>query len=366
MHEAIFYGKKRVDCLESLQKTEEVTRKIIDARTILGLYYMQTSYQVESMEVISPIIELSADYEYKKRLSQIHAIEGAYNFFIKEDLANALTQFKKSISLSKQMNDYVTLVLAQGQLASIMGLNCEFGIALEILQEVIETIEKLALSKWGIAVSKCQQSFFVYHLKGDVDAEFTSSQEAFEMANQSGDILPKAEALICLGISYYSKRRLQKAVKCLSEGSTLCERIGIFAWDAAAHSILGEIYYEQEDYLTSQTHFRRAVELLGNCHWLPSYQNLNKIAYARSVAMTRESEIDLEALYAYISENAIKAYAGWMRRCLGEVLLNLNDASISDIEGWIQHAIELDRQSGLMFNLAKDYVLYSKYFRKMG
>jgi len=72
----------------------------------------------------------------------------------------------------------------------------------------------------------------------------------------------------------------------------------------------------------------------------------------------------LEPIYTYISENKIKAYEGYMRRLLGEILLNMGNNHLSEAEDWIRQAIEADQRNGTMFFLAKDYALYADLFKR--
>jgi len=68
--DAIAYAEKRVACLERLPKAEEVEKKIIDARTALGLYCIQTNYHVESKEAVDPIVDLAVERNYTRRVSR--------------------------------------------------------------------------------------------------------------------------------------------------------------------------------------------------------------------------------------------------------------------------------------------------------
>ena len=72
--------KKRVTSLERLPQTEDVEKQIIDARTVLGLYIAQMNYLFEAKEAIDPIIDLAIKHDYKRRLSQIYVVLGAYYF----------------------------------------------------------------------------------------------------------------------------------------------------------------------------------------------------------------------------------------------------------------------------------------------
>ena len=51
---------------------------------------------------------------------------------------------------------------------------------------------------------------------------------------------------------------------------------------------------------------------------------------------------------------------------LGEILLNIDDQHMSDVELWIQKAIEADQRNGTRFNLGNDYALYAELFKRKG
>ncbi len=70
--------------------------------------------------------------------------------------------------------------------------------------------------------------------------------------------------------------------------------------------------------------------------------------------------MDLETLYVHSRNNKVKAAEGWTQRCIGEILLNIDDQHISEAEHWIQKAIEADQRNRMMFHLGKDYALYCR------
>jgi len=98
--------------------------------------------------------------------------------------------------------------------------------------------------------------------------------------------------------------------------------------------------------------------------WLPSWVNLNKMALERARVINNNRNIDLKSLHAYVSENKVRQYEGWMRRYVGEILLNIEDQHMSEAEHWIGKAIEADERNGMMFDLGRDYALYSKLFKR--
>jgi hypothetical protein len=55
LNDAIAYVGTGIACLEKLPRTDDVQKKKIDARTLLGLYYIQMSRPVKAKEVVDPI-----------------------------------------------------------------------------------------------------------------------------------------------------------------------------------------------------------------------------------------------------------------------------------------------------------------------
>jgi class 3 adenylate cyclase/tetratricopeptide (TPR) repeat protein len=360
--DAITFSKKRIECLERLPQTEDVQKKIIDARVALGLYLTHMNLYTEAKDAVAPVIDLALKYDYKRRLCRIYFIEGAYYLYYKEDLPKAFQNLKKALEVSEEAGDLLSYVLAHTYLGQLSGFNCEFRDAFEHFQCAMDIIKK-ADSKWGMAINSSYQSFF-YHFHGKIDLEYQNSSEGLDLAQESGDIVSKGTALSCHGISCYNKRFLADAKKYLFEGIHFCEQINLFAWNSVAQGILGETYYELGDYAKSKFHYMNAVSQSKKGRFLPSWMNLNKIAVVRSMVMDNEKDIDLESIYTYISENKIKAYEGSMRRLLGEILLNMDENHLSEADDWIRQAISADQRNGTMFHLAADYALYADLFKR--
>ena len=361
--DAIVFSKKRIECLEKLPQTESFQKKIIDARVGLGLYLMQITSNSAAKDAVAPVIDLALKFDYKRRLCRIYVIEGAYYLFIKENFPKAFQNLKKAIEISEEAGDLIAYVLAHTYLGQLSGFNCEFSDALEHFQGAMDIIKKTN-SKWGKAINKSYRSLFAYNFHGNIDLEYQNSSDGLVLAEESGDILSKAQAFISHGISCYSKRLLADAEKYLFEGIHFCEQINLFGWNSIAQTFLGETYFELEDYPKSKIHYMNAISQIEKNGLLPSFMNLNKIAVVRSMVMNDEKDVDLESIYTYISENKIKAYDGWMRRLLGEILLKIDENNLSEAEDWIRQAIDADQRNGTMFYLAKDYALYADLFKR--
>ncbi len=97
--DAIVYAKKRISCLEKMSVTDDVNKKIIDARTTLGLYMGQLFYFSEAKETIEPIIHLALKSHYKKRLSQISTVMGAHKCWVEEDFPEAFRYLEDSLKI---------------------------------------------------------------------------------------------------------------------------------------------------------------------------------------------------------------------------------------------------------------------------
>ena len=65
-------------------------KKIIDARTVLGLYLLQMGDFCKAKEAIDPIMEAAAQRGYSRRLSQIYTVIGAFEYWVEEDFPRAL------------------------------------------------------------------------------------------------------------------------------------------------------------------------------------------------------------------------------------------------------------------------------------
>jgi predicted ATPase len=74
LSEALIYAEKGVRCLDKLQQTEDVQKRIIDERTTLGLYYMQMGYYNEAKDIVDPVVNSALGFGYKRRISNIYTI----------------------------------------------------------------------------------------------------------------------------------------------------------------------------------------------------------------------------------------------------------------------------------------------------
>jgi len=361
--DAIEYAKKRIFCLEKLPQKDQDPKRLIEARTILGMYYMALGYHVEAKEAVDPVFTLAIESNYNKRLSQIYTIMGSYYCFVKEDFFQAFKHFKHALKISKKINDFISSVYCNQFLGFARAYNGEFEKSLYAFEQALN-ISTAANNLYGISIAKSFMNFHVYNYRGNVIKGLQTSSESVEVAEKSGDTFSKLCAYISHGISFYNIGKFETASKFFLKGADISKRNNIFLWNAVAHTWLGKIFFENKDYQKAISYNDKAVQLLQENSLMPSWVNVQKINAVRAKVMNREQVGHLEKLYGYVSLNKIKVFQGWMMRYIAEILLNIDNQHISEAESWIKKAINVDKINGAAINLPKDYRLYADLFKR--
>jgi tetratricopeptide (TPR) repeat protein len=259
----------------------------------------------------------------------------------------------------------VSILFSNFWLAIVRSVNCEFEKAVSHFDKALE-INLAANSLWGTSIMKSNLSYFIFYFQGGIDLSYHTSKEALQGANASGDIFSKAMASVCHGIACYGRGLFEKAIDHLSEGREFCEKINLVIFHALAHFFLGESYFEMGDFEKPKAHFITATRILKHNRIIPSWKNTNKLALAKTKVMNAEQDIDLESLYDLVNDNKAKIWDGWIRRCVGEILLNIDDHHMVEAQDWIAKAIEADQSNGILLNLGKNYALYAELMQRKG
>jgi predicted ATPase len=363
--DAIPHAKKRVTCLERLPQTVDVQKQVIDARVSLGLYLAQMIYDADAKATIDPIIDLAKKHNDKRRLCQIYTILGVYYCFVEDNYIEAFKALEEALKISEEVKDFITSVLASLWFGCLLGWNCEFEKAEQYIQRALN-INLAAKNLWGIAVMKSNLACFGYHYPGKMNRGFQITDEAVQIAEESGDSLSKGISYVSHGMSCFGKGFLDEAEKHFLKGINFSERINLHSWNAIARIFLGRIYFETEDFPGSIEHYQKGSWILDHNRLWPSMANVGKVGLVRSKVLNKEKDVDLESLYVHSRNNKVKAFEGWIQRYIGEILLNIDDQHISEAEHWIQKAIGTDQRNRMMFQMGKDYALYTGLFKRKG
>jgi len=359
--DAITYAKKRVECLEKMPAALLVQEELIDARTALGLYAIQSGFHADAKAAVASIVDLAQRLRYRKRLSQIYTILGTYSYLVEENFPEAFKYLEEALAISQEMNDMVSTLFSNFWLAVVRAVNCEYGKALSQIEKALE-INISAGSLWGVSIIKSNLSFFIYYFQGQVDLSLQASSEALRGANESGDIFSKAMASVCHGIACYGKGLFEAAAEHLSKGSELCEKIDLVIFQALGRFFRGESFFEIGEYAQAKTNYRKAIRILEENQIIPSWKNVCEVALARTRAINNEAGLDLEPVFALANLNKAKFWDGFLRRNIGEILMHIDASGPGEAESWINQAIEADQNNGVGLNLGRDYVLASEFY----
>jgi len=237
-NDAIVYGNKQVAYLEKSPQTGEVEKKLIDARTILGLYYFQMTNCVEAKAAVDPIVDLATERNYKRRVSQINCVIGQYAGTVEEDYTKAFEYLERALSIGGDLNDLPTLVLSNICMATNLSLNCDFTKSLLYYEKALE-INVAANVLWGISATKAWIALCVYNYQGRINLGYAVSEEALRIANESSDIFSKTHAYPAHGWSCYHKGYLKEAKEHFLKGADFCERLNSLIMASTAHFGLG-------------------------------------------------------------------------------------------------------------------------------
>ena len=272
LNDAMAHTRKRITALERLPQTEDVQRKIIDARTTLGLYGIQMNYHDEAQKAIDPIIDLAVKLDYRRRLCQIYTVLGANYLFVENDCLKALKVLEEALKIAEEVKDAVTAIFASYWFGVALSMNCEFEKSAQYIQKALD-INVAFNILWGIAAIKSDMSYFNYYFAGKIDLAYQTSREAVRIAEESGDILAKAFSYPFHGISCYGKGFLEDAEKHLLKALEITEKANHHLRKWGAHFFLGLTYFDMGDFPKSKEHFEKGNQIYEDIRLWPSYDS---------------------------------------------------------------------------------------------
>jgi class 3 adenylate cyclase/tetratricopeptide (TPR) repeat protein len=362
---AIAYGKKRIDCLEKLLTDDNMEKRIIDARTILGLYCTQIMRPIEAKATVEPIIDLAIKQNYKRRVSQIYIIMAVYHHLIEEDYDNALNFYKKAEIIGKELKDTLTLAIVCNDLGVFLSDSGEFDKALQYFDKALEYNET-AVVPWAISCTKAFMAAWAYNPQGNIALSIKTSKEALSIANESGDIYAKAHANSGLGMSYYYKGDLIKAEKNLLKAINFSQKNNLKTIAGGSSYYLGWIYFQMNEYNKAIEVHNRSISFFEQESLCPSFINASRILIARIKLMNKDKDINLNDVFQWHGNIKNKWVGGGITRSIGAILMNLDGQHLAEAEEWIKTSINMNEKYGMKWQLAKDHVMYSDWFKRQG
>jgi tetratricopeptide (TPR) repeat protein len=367
--EAIAHTKKRIFCLEKLRRTEDIQRKIIDARTTLANCLIPLNRHHEAKEAVEPIADLALKLNYQRRLPAIYTAMGIYSLWVDEDYPKGFKYLNDAFKISEQIGDFLSLYFANFYLGWTHSWNCEFEKALQYFSKSVE-LSVLANDPIGMSFAKGAIISGNYTFSGKVDLAYQTSKELLQIAEETGDIFIRGMAYSAYGLSCYFKGLFDEAEDYLLKGLALCERTAQASLIPWVCFFLGHTYCELDEHMKVKEYYEKGINALESVNMLPSWKNMAIVSLARAEALYDSqwdsiSELS-NKLSKYYKDNNLKAFEGWIARYIGEILLNIDDQDVTNAEDWIERAIKADKKNGTRWFLANDYVLYADLFMRKG
>jgi len=366
--DAIAYAKKRVFCLEKMLKTDATQRNIIDARTILAGYYVNSSRLVKAKETVAPIINLALDLNYEKRLPGIHIAIGLYNLWVEEDYPKGLRHIDEVSKISENADDllsvYMPLWSSNFYLAAHLSLDCEFKRSFKYLKKSLD-LSSAVNDLIGIAFAKgleCQR----YIYQGKIEEAYQKSKETLLKAKEIGTMYVEGMAFAVYGTSCYFKGIIDGAENNLLTGLDFCEKSGHLVYGPWGALSLGDSCVDLSKFKEAKNYYQRGLSILQPGKMLPSLVDLFEVAVTRVLILEGDLQVNLAELFRYYHRNKFKAFQVWMARYIGEILLNIGEEHISDAEEWIKKAIDISKESGMRWFLGSNYALDAELFKRKG
>jgi len=244
-------------------------------------------------------------------------------------------------------------------------LNCDFEKAEINVGRSVE-ITKAAKRLFAESTYKALLSHLVYYYQGKIQLAYELSNEAVNIADDSGDIMSKVFAYSAHGISCFGKGLFEEALKFLHTGREFSMKLDQRWWKPCSNHFLGEVYHEIGEYQKAIDHYEEAATLFSLYDNWPVFIIVSKIGLTRTQIFNDKEDFNLETLYSYLSMPKAKLVEGWTRRYISEILMEIDRGRISEAKDWIKEAIIADRKNGTLFELAKDYLMYVKILKRMG
>jgi tetratricopeptide (TPR) repeat protein len=320
---------------------------------------------VEANEAVAPIADLAVELNYHKRLPLIYIAMGTHRDWVEEDYAEGFRYLKEALKISDELKDTISLWYASWFLGMNLSMNCEFEKGFEFFKKSLDLgtstnrLIMMAMSKVGIAS-------FNYPFRGKNDLAYQLGKESLEMAQESGDTYIKGIAYSGHGISCYYKGLFDEAENSLLQALSFCEKAGQLGWWTGASGFLGHVYSDMGDYKKAQVYYEQGISTLEHTRIYPFWVNMWKLSLVKSKVLNRNQDIKLSDLFECHGKISVEVDKGWASRCVGEILLNIDDQHLSEAEDWVTKAIEVDQKNDTLWSLAGDYALYAKLSQRKG
>jgi tetratricopeptide (TPR) repeat protein len=356
--EAIAYEKQRVMSLERLPDHHPDRRKLIEARTMLGLFMAQIFDFREARSCIEPVIALASEVEDRKRLCQMQTILGCHHYWVREDFANAFKNLEGAVRTSMEIGDVVSMFFASQWLGYAYGFCCQFDKAERSLEKALE-INFAANNLWGVCAIKSSIAYCVQLARGDISSGYETTEQAVSIAEKSGDVYSKAIAYVMHGFSTFQRGLIDDASEYLTKGIKCSEKTNFRLLTAHGRFILGHVHFVLKRYRECINQYVIAEQIWKECDGLPSLVRYIQLATILARVCSGKEKVEKEFLFQVASQNRLALHEGSVWRCVSNILIYGDGGALADAQYAIERAIEADARNGTKWSLAMDHATYA-------
>jgi tetratricopeptide (TPR) repeat protein len=138
--------------------------------------------------------------------------------------------------------------------------------------------------------------------------------------------------------------------------------IAVYAIVILAKIFNGKIFksIDLEKYGQAQESYRKALKILGDKKFSPSWITLLNVAILRAKVLQREAEGFRDDLSKSFAANKNRGFSGWIAQYIAEILLNQDSGDIQEAEAWAKKALLLHQENGMRLLQGRDYLLHAE------
>jgi tetratricopeptide (TPR) repeat protein len=362
--DAIEYARKSISALEQLSGSETVQRRLIDARTLLGSYFVALNRHTEAKDAVDPIVDQALALDYRKRLPAICVVLGSYWHF-RERFDSASDYLHKAIEAAQQTSDWFNFWRGNYFLAANYFLTGEIESGLRCFQICLAVSERTK-NLPGTSFAKGTMSASCLLSQGRISSAYKLSGEALQAAEACADVHTKGMAYSAHGGVCFCKGDFEIAFRFLPASIELCRKSGHAFWKGYAEYWLASTYYYSRKYKEAQIHFRAALATFKDADVWPSMRILLHLNLQMAIAADG-GVTDRWLLSAqYRQKNKAKVNEGMLYAIVAQILVISDPARMAEAETLLMSAIDADERNGTRWSLAQDYAGLGELYRQKG
>ena len=280
----------------------------------------------------------------------------------KGEVRRYLTEARK---LALEEKDYISLWNAYNYEGWAHGFNCEFAKGESSFLRLIE-MSKEAGTVIGLVATKCNIVMAIYGYTGRIEEGLRYSQEALQLALQVDDIYLKGYAYGACSIAFFRKGMFPEAGENLRLTIEMSQKTDFAGVLLGGFFGLGLLHSEMGRYREAQKCYDDLLVVYERVRIWPSRARLAQIQKVAAGVRGRLNPA-LDAMHNFdLQEIRNKTMQGQAASTIGEIYLFNDDDHMDEAEAWIKKAIEIDEQNQMPWDQARDYALYSEFFKKKG